>query len=121
MYRPTHKKHVLQILESDRAVHAQIRPRTQGKGVVDSHVHRNRAVNHRWIDSRNVPVYHPVPRIDRSYLSRQHVFGLRLRNLDFRFEFLWISHPRQVCAGSHVLADVHWHKLQYAIDARANM
>jgi len=25
--------------------------------------------------------------------------------------------PRQVCAGSHVLADVHWHKLQYAIDA----
>ena len=46
------------------------------------------------IDPRYVPVYHPIPRVNGRFLPNGHVFRLRLRNLDFRFQLLRVSHSR---------------------------
>src|SRR6266487_6881686 len=121
MDRSAHVKHILQILERDRAVHTQVRSRSLRQRVCDGHVHSHRPVLYRGIDSGNVAVHHSVPRIDRCLLPDGHVLRLRLRNLDFRFEFLRIGHPRQVCTWCHMLPHLHRHELQYAIDARPNM
>src|SRR5882724_11847157 len=111
VHRAAHEKHVLYVRDLYGSINAQIRPRTIGQWIRDRHIHGHRAVYDGGVDARNTPIDYSIPRVDRRFLTNLHILGLCFRNLDFRFEFLRISHPRQVCPWRDVLAHFNGHKL----------
>src|ERR1700733_4450614 len=121
VHRPADVQNVFQVLEGDRAVHAEVGARAERKRIVDADIHGDRAVDNRGIDADDVAVHDTVARIDGRALADDDVFRLCLRNLDFGFQFFWIGDARDVCADGYALADIDGKQLQHAGDARANM
>ena len=61
-----------------------------------------------------------VVSVDGSLLAVLDVLGLRLCNLDLRFEFRGLRHARQVRPRRDTLADLDRQKLQHAVYTRAD-
>src|SRR5262249_50088228 len=71
--RAAHEDDVVQALEFDRAVHAQVRHGAFRQLAAQRHVDGARAVDHRRIDARDAPFDDAVARIDFSFLSQLDV------------------------------------------------
>src|SRR5580698_1862879 len=121
VHRPADIQNVFQVLEGDRAVHAEVGARAERKRVVDADIHGDRAVDDRGIDADHVAIYDTVARIDGRALTDDDVLRLCFRNLDFSFQFFWIGDARDVCANGYALTNIDREQLQHAGDARANM
>ena len=76
---------VVESLELDRAVDAQIGARAFRQFAVDRHIDRDRSLLHRGIDADDVAFNDAVARVDRRLLVDLNIFRLRLRDLDLRF------------------------------------
>ncbi len=114
---PAHIEHVDQVLELDRAVHAQIGPRALGELPLERDVHRDRAVEHGRVDPRHPARDDAVARVDGGRLADLDVLGLRLRDLELGLQLRLVRHARQVGPRLHVSAHVDRHLLQHPGDA----
>src|SRR5262249_49403796 len=82
--------HVVQPLELDGPVHAQIRPRALRQRAVHRDIDRDSAVLHRWIDADHVAVNDAVACVDLRLLADRDVLGLRLSDLQLGLQPLLI-------------------------------
>src|SRR5438477_5461395 len=79
---PAHEEDVVQPLELDRAVDAQIRHRTARQVADERDVDGPRAILHRRIDAGDAPLHDAVARVDFRLLPELNVLRLRFRDLD---------------------------------------
>ena len=64
IHRTAHVQNVLEIIDLDGAVHAEVRTLSGRLRPVEAHVHRHRAVHDGGIDSNHVALRHAVVRVD---------------------------------------------------------
>src|SRR5215831_12663248 len=119
--RPTDEQHVVEPLEFDGAVHAQVRTRAFRQRFRHRHVDGDRAVLHRRIDANDFARDDADARVDGRGLSWQDVFRLRLGDFELGLEPRWIGDARQVRTGCDLLSDVHRHQLQHPGKAGVNV
>src|ERR1039457_4422522 len=120
--RPSHEYHVVQALELDRSIHAQIRVQHARRRCVlahdQRHIHGHRTVEDRGIDARNPALYVTITRVDVRVLTNYDIFYLCFGDLQLGFQLGGLRHLAQRRAGGHLLADFHGRGklLQYAIE-----
>ena len=85
MNRPTHINYVLEPLQLDGAIYAQVRHGSLGELAIERHVHGHGAVLHRGVLPDDMTGDHAVARIDLGSLPDLHVFGLGFGNLQLGF------------------------------------
>src|ERR1019366_4378457 len=124
--RPSDKYHIVQPLQLDGAIHAQIRPRALRQAVLahqQRHIYRHRAVEDRGIDTRYAALYMTITRVDVCVLTYYDVFYLCFGDFQLRFQLGGLGHLAQRGAGGHLLAHFHGRGqlLQYAIESGADV
>src|SRR5579863_1291147 len=80
-YRATYVYYITQVLEFDRAVHAQVRHRAWGQCAGQPGVNGSCSVDDRGIDPRNLPGDYAIACVDLRILTDHDVVRLSLRNL----------------------------------------
>ena len=103
---PADVEDVVEPLELDRAVHAQVRPRALRQFALQRDVHGHGAVLHGRVDARHAAGDDPVARVDRRRLADHDVLRLRLRDLQLRLQVPLVGHAGEVGAGPDLLADL---------------
>src|SRR5439155_15026524 len=103
--RAAHVEHIIQMLDLDGAVYAQVRHSTWGQRPVQLHVHRSRAVLDGRVNADNVTRDDAVVSVDFSRLGQLNVFRLCLCNLQFRLELLRVSNFGECGARRDLLTD----------------
>src|ERR1043166_1100022 len=104
--RPADIEHVVQSLEFDGAIDAQVWPSALGQRSFEPNVHRDSAVLHRRINPDDLAGDDSVAGINRSDLADENIFGLGLSNLNFSLEPGRLNDLCQGRARSHSLTDL---------------
>jgi hypothetical protein len=118
--RTSDEQDVFQALEFNRAVDAEVGPRTARQLALEPDVNRNRAVLRRGVDANDPAGNDALARVDRGDLADRQVARLRLGDAQFRLEARRIRNANEVGAGLHLLADFHRHLLEHAGHAGAH-
>src|ERR1043165_6669950 len=116
----THVEDIVQKLQFDCAVNAQVRTRALWQSSVERNIYRDCSLLHGRINSRHVTFNDAVVCVNRGALAHLHVLGLRFRNLELGFEVARLCDPREDCSGIDLLSDLSLHLLQDAIRAGLN-
>src|SRR5206468_5498038 len=113
-------QNVVEPLELDRPLDAQIGARPFRQGAGERHVHGDRAVQHGRVDARYLALDQTVARVDRGDLAYQNVLRLGLGDLQLGLETSRHRHLGESRAGCRALADLDGELLQNAFDPRAH-
>src|SRR5207244_8523789 len=70
---------IVQPLQLDGAVHAQVGPGASGQGSFEFNVHRHRSVYHGRVDADDPAWDHAVAGVDHGDLTDENILGLGLR------------------------------------------
>ena len=105
---------IIEPLELDRSVDAQVGTRAFRQFAIDRDIDRDGPLLDRGIDADDVAFDDAVAGIDRGLLVDLNVFRLRLRDLDLRFQFRRIGDASEIVARLDALADFHRQLLQHA-------
>ena len=89
---------VVEPLELDRAVDAQVGARAFRQRAIEGDVDRDGALLDRGIDAGDVAGDDAVAGVDRGRLVDLNIFRLRLRDLDLRFQFRRIGDAGEIGA-----------------------
>src|SRR5690606_1191229 len=84
--RPADVEDIFQQFELDRAIDAQVGPRTAGQGTLEFYIHGHGAVQYRWIDAGHHALDQAVARVDDRLLADLHIAGLGFGDLDLGLE-----------------------------------
>ena len=120
--RPADEDHVVELLEPDGAVDAQVGPRAGRQRAFEDDVDADRSVGRGGIDARDLALDDAVARVDFGDLADPDVLGLRFRDPQLGLEDRRVGDARQVGAGLHTAAP-HFdrHHLQHAVHARLHL
>ncbi len=116
-----HVQHVLEPLELDDSVHAEVRPGALGQLPGELHVHRDGAVLHRGVHALHPSLDLAVAGVHGDPLADLDVLGLGLGDPELRLESVGPGHSRQVDSGRHPLSDLDRHLLKHAVDPGADL
>ena len=109
--RPPDEQDVVEPLELDRAVHAQVGPGAFRQLAGERHVDRHRAVLHGRVDPRHAAGDDAIARVDRRRLSDHDVLGLRLGDLQLGLQMALVGDAGQLRARAGMirhLQDASW-------------
>src|SRR5947209_8010386 len=84
--RTSYIEHIIQALQGDRTVYAQVRTHALGQLAFQLHVHGDGSILHRRINTHDRAFDDAVMRINFRALPKLDVLGLGFGNLQFRLE-----------------------------------
>src|SRR5690606_30517263 len=118
--RAAHVDHVIEPLDLDHAIHAEVRPRARRQLPLERHIHPDGARRRRRIDPYYAAGDDSVSRVDRRRLAERDVPDLRLRHAQHGLEAAWLDDLGQRGARVGPHADLERQLLDDADGARAD-
>src|SRR6185437_7720042 len=100
---PSHVQNVLQSIQLDRSIDAEIGACTFRQCAIESDVDLHGSIDRTGIDAYHVAGNYSVTRIDRGDLPDLDVLCLRLGNVEHRLQPARLRDLREIGSGEHVL------------------
>ena len=119
--RPADVNDVVETLEFNRAIDAQVGPRALGEFAGERDVDRDRAVLNLGVDARDPSGHDAIARVDRGVLADLNILGLRLGDAHLGLQAGRIGHPRDVGARLDLGTDLDGQHLKHPGHARAHV